>query len=109
MNVIVFCMQIQIILKTTIVTMAATHHPFVQIHHDSQEDDKILEMAGVKKHSATQEISQKIDDEFSFFIPICHACKDEMQFSEGDTIYGDKWYHNSCWKELEEIQEALSH
>jgi hypothetical protein len=100
-------MQIQIIFKPVIVVMSVTHHPFVRIHHDSQdEDDKILEMAGVKKHSANQEVSQKIEDECSFFIPKCHACKDEMQFSEGDTIYGDKWYHNSCWKELEEIRVA---
>jgi len=25
-----------------------------------------------------------------------------MLLSEGDMIYGDKWYHNSCWRLVEQ-------
>ncbi len=32
--------------------------------------------------------------------PVCSLCNEEMEFVEGDTIYGDKWYHNTCWKAL---------
>jgi hypothetical protein len=108
-NVLVFCMQMQIIGKSFNCMMTSVHNSFVHIHHDlDEEEKKILEMAGVKSHSLRQEVSQKIEDEFSFFIPKCHACKEEMEFTEGDIIYGDKWYHNSCWEEPREVP-IISH
>ena len=32
----------------------------------------------------------------------CSLCKKKMLLSEGDMIYGDKWYHNSCWNLVEQ-------
>ena len=28
--------------------------------------------------------------------PLCSNCKREMQFKEGDMIFGEKWYHKGC-------------
>ena len=43
-----------------------------------------------------------------FFVPKCSSCKNEIQFLEGDTIYGDKWYHSACWHELRKMVEMLT-
>jgi hypothetical protein len=40
--------------------------------------------------------------------PECSLCNKEIEFVEGDTIYGDKWYHNSCWKLFSVIEENVS-
>ena len=29
----------------------------------------------------------------------CSFCGKEMQFAEGDVIFGDKWYHKNCTKQ----------
>jgi len=29
----------------------------------------------------------------------CCSCGKEMQFAEGDVIFGDKWYHKNCTKQ----------
>ncbi len=29
---------------------------------------------------------------------ICTNCGKEMEFVEGDVIYGENWYHGNCWK-----------
>ncbi len=28
--------------------------------------------------------------------PLCFMCNKEMEFAEGDIIYGKKWYHRGC-------------
>jgi hypothetical protein len=33
--------------------------------------------------------------------PLCSFCCKEMQFVEGDIIFGDKWYHMDCKKQAE--------
>ncbi|GEM_PF-2690311 len=43
-----------------------------------------------------------------FFLPTCSACRYEVKFSEGDVIYGDKWYHRACWKEIQTLAELVS-
>ncbi len=30
-------------------------------------------------------------------LQICTYCKKEFQLSEGDIIYGKKWYHKDCF------------
>ncbi len=30
--------------------------------------------------------------------PLCSFCCKEMQFVEGDIIFGEKWYHRDCKK-----------
>ncbi len=44
----------------------------------------------------------------NFFPPLCSSCKNVMQFAEGDVIYGDKWYHKSCWEEIEKLADFIS-
>lgn len=44
----------------------------------------------------------------NFVVPRCSVCKHEMEFSEGDVIFGDKWYHSSCWKEIQSLVEMVS-
>ena len=92
--------------KLTVMT-AIDQPSFVRTHDDSEEDE-ILKMAGWKKHLFNQEVSETVEEKINFFIPRCHVCKDAMQFAEGDIIYGDKWYHNSCWRESEKIVPTSS-
>lgn len=33
--------------------------------------------------------------------PLCSFCCKEMQFVEGDVIFGEKWYHRDCKKHAE--------
>ena len=37
-----------------------------------------------------------------FLTQTCSLCGKKMLLSEGDMIYGDKWYHNSCWNSVEQ-------
>lgn len=37
----------------------------------------------------------------NFLIQTCSLCKKKMELVEGTTIYGEKWYHHSCWKSVE--------
>ncbi len=31
-------------------------------------------------------------------VPKCARCNDKVALVSGVVIYGDKWYHSSCWK-----------
>jgi hypothetical protein len=85
------------------------HHSSVHIHHDSQvEQNNCLKMAGENTNSFNQDDAKTIVQKAHFLIPRCFACKEEMHFVEGDIIYGDKWYHDSCWKDVEKI-DLVSH
>ena len=33
-----------------------------------------------------------------FLLQTCSHCNKKMELVEGDVIYGDKWFHNICWK-----------
>ena len=33
----------------------------------------------------------------SFLVQKCSLCDKIMELREGDTIYGNKWYHENCW------------
>ncbi len=35
----------------------------------------------------------------------CSHCSREMDFVEGDIIYGEKWFHGNCW-ELQKINQS---
>lgn len=37
----------------------------------------------------------------NFLIQKCTSCEKEMLVGEGDTIYGENWFHYSCWKRIE--------
>lgn len=30
----------------------------------------------------------------------CRMCGEPLQFADGDIIFGEKWYHNNCWKQV---------
>ena len=46
----------------------------------------------------TEKIGIRLSTNFLRTVPNCTACGKEMQFVEGDIIYGEKWYHNGCLK-----------
>lgn len=33
----------------------------------------------------------------NFLVQKCSLCNEAMELVEGDTIYGDRWYHGNCW------------
>jgi hypothetical protein len=33
----------------------------------------------------------------SFLIQTCASCGRTMNLGEGDTLFGDKWFHGLCW------------
>lgn len=84
--------------------MSNTHHKFTHEHHHGLEEEreKMLEK-WTENQSPNHEVPQEME-KTNFFIPKCDACKNEIYFAEGDVIYGDKWYHISCWKEPEKIK-----
>jgi hypothetical protein len=82
--------------------MSTTRHSITHEHHTLEDEhEKMLEM-WTENQSSNQDL-QKIE-KTNFFIPKCYACKNDVQFSEGDVIYGDRWYHVGCWKESEKIK-----
>ncbi|HKC78810.1 MAG TPA: hypothetical protein VKB83_01800, partial [Nitrosopumilaceae archaeon] len=44
----------------------------------------------------------------NYLMQTCSLCKKKMLLSEGDMIYGDKWYHNSCWNLVEQRNTKCS-
>jgi hypothetical protein len=36
----------------------------------------------------------------NYLLQTCTYCKKELQLSEGDIIYGNKWYHKDCFNGL---------
>lgn len=88
--------------------MMTTHGSLSQIHNDSHEEEHHPNFLGIeeKKYLHMQETAQQ---KISFCIPRCSACKNEMQFTEGEVIYGERWYHSSCWKDIEQVIELVSH
>jgi hypothetical protein len=40
----------------------------------------------------------------NFLIQKCSYCNEEMELVAGSVIFGDKWYHSSCWKSLESLR-----
>ena len=79
-----------------------THSSLSHVHNDSGEDHH-SHFLKKKENLHIQEIKM------SFCIPKCFACKNEMQFAEGEIIHGEKWYHSSCWKDIEEVIELVTH
>ena len=39
----------------------------------------------------------------NFLIQTCSHCNEEMHVGEGDLLFGGKWFHNTCWKSVENI------
>ena len=83
--------------------MSTTRHSFNHEHHDLEDKhEKMLEMW--TENQSPNHDDMKKTEKINFFIPKCRACNNDIQFSEGDVIYGDRWYHVGCWKEPEKIK-----
>lgn len=39
----------------------------------------------------------------NFLIHTCSHCHKEMDLKEGDMIFGGKWFHNACWKIVDNV------
>jgi len=75
-------------------------HRAVSCANDSSEGSIL---AIEEEHNLKSENLHDEEKKIDFCVPICSMCKNEMQFLEGDVIYGDKWYHNSCWNEIQKM------
>lgn len=82
-----------------------TTKSFARMQDDSEGNILTIEE---NDHSKSRDLQDNVIQKNNFSSPRCSACKDEMQFSEGDVIYGDKWYHNLCWKEIQKMAEMAS-
>jgi hypothetical protein len=40
------------------------------------------------------------------FAQNCYWCKQSLEISEGDVLYGTQWYHKSCWDAVEKEQNS---
>lgn len=49
---------------------------------------------GVRNISNSKTIQSK-----NYKIQKCDNCKKLIHISVGDILYGDKWYHDYCWKQ----------
>ncbi len=38
------------------------------------------------------------ENDGQFVLGKCHMCNNDVKLEPGQVIYGDKWFHNSCWK-----------
>ncbi len=57
-----------------------------QPHQETKNPD----VMGLKSHMISSNIIH------------CHICNKTMHFVEGDIIFGERWYHNDCWKLVKE-------
>ena len=39
-----------------------------------------------------------------FLMQTCSHCNKKMELSDGDVIYGDKWFHSFCWKTIKNTE-----
>lgn len=76
--------------------------------HDDDRSESITEQVVEKDHLKSTDLHDTTIQKANFSFPKCTACKDEVEFSEGDVIYGDKWYHNGCWKEIQSMADVIS-
>jgi len=63
---------------------------------NQNETNEILSHADIIEE--TKKIGIRLSTDFSRIISNCTTCGKEMQFVEGDIIFGEKWYHNECLK-----------
>ena len=39
-------------------------------------------------------------------VQVCGLCNKDMILVEGDTIFGEKWYHKDCWQSIANKENA---
>lgn len=55
-------------------------------------------LSHINAFEETKKRGIQLSTNFLRTIPNCTTCGKEMQFVEGDIIYGEKWYHRGCLK-----------
>jgi len=57
---------------------------------------------------ATQHAVLKSDStpQVDYLIRTCDNCRMEVSLGAGDVLYGDKWYHERCWKLIRSTSDA---
>ena len=64
------------------------------------------EIKNNKYYEFGQEPPEHADPKIAFLgnLPehICSVCKTKLDLVEGDTVWGDRWYHKDCWKQMNE-------
>ncbi len=55
--------------------------------------------------SSQSQIVSVLDTNHNFLVQKCAFCDKEMELVEGTIIFGDLWYHNSCWKSFNGSRE----
>ncbi|HYR04543.1 MAG TPA: hypothetical protein VEO75_04065 [Nitrososphaerales archaeon] len=57
---------------------------------------------GVKTSAAVEVIENKpieglVKGPMGFLVQKCSSCGRTMMLGEGDTLYGERWFHGVCW------------
>ena len=47
---------------------------------------------------AENTIGTQREETRKFVVQKCDTCNGAVELVAGDIIFGDKWYHSSCWK-----------
>lgn len=55
-----------------------------------------------------QETDEQLASLGNLPVHTCSICKKNLDLVEGDTVWGDKWYHKDCWKQMNEEDKKLS-
>ena len=80
--------------------MKSPHHVYAQVKNNSEES-VIIDR---NEDSPIGENFHVIHG-IRFSVPKCSMCKENMEFSEGEVIFGDKWYHELCWEKNQKNTE----
>lgn len=63
-----------------------------------------------KNHNKISENGNKTEFQstmvFSNIVSCC-VCGIQMEFIENDVIYGENWYHGTCWKKAQEEKQNV--
>jgi hypothetical protein len=69
----------------------------------------VIEAHPVISSSSSSQSSSSSPSTHSFLIQVCNMCDQEMELVAGDIIYGDGWYHGSCWLKADEERRVQSY
>lgn len=58
----------------------------------SQRGVEASELGGIESEAIPERTKSA-----SFLVQKCSSCGRTMVLGEGDTLFGDKWFHGLCW------------
>lgn len=68
------------------------------------KNDKYFEFG----EDSSQETDKQLTSLGNLPVHTCSICKKKLDLVEGDTVWGDRWYHKDCWKQMNEEDKKLS-